>query len=142
MGNPTTFTSLRVRTETLAAAKTLSAKDSGKIFMLNLAGGFTVTLPAVGAAGNGWYAKFIVKTNPTTAYIIATPTADNDKILGNLNTSTGQTSAMDFETAGADQVNFVANQAKVGDYIHLMTDGVKWYVEGSGSVIASLTLTG
>ena len=70
MSQPTQITSLRVPTETLAAAKTLVAKDSGKTFMLNLAGGFTVTLPTLKAAGNGFAVRFIVKTNPTTAYIV------------------------------------------------------------------------
>lgn len=142
MSKPTKITSLLVPTETLAAAKTLTIKDAGKTFMLNLAGGFTVTLPALNAALNGWSAKFIVKTNPTTAYIVKPATGDEDTILGNLNSSTGQTSAMDFETTGGDQVNFVANQAKVGDYIDMTTDGVKWYVEGSATVIAALTITG
>ena len=142
MSQPTRITSLIIPTVTLAAATTLTAKDSGKTFMLNLAGGFTVTLPTMGPGINGWAAKFIVKTAPTTAYILAAVTADADTIKGNLNSSTGQTAAMDFETAGGDQVNFVANQAVAGDYIDLTTDGVNWYVEGSSTVIAALTITG
>jgi len=142
MGKPTKITSLLIPTETITAARTLLAGDSGKTFMLNLAGGFTVTLPALGTPINGWYAKFIVKTAPTTAYIVKPATGDEDTIKGNLNSSTGQTAAMDFETAGGDQVNFVANQAVAGDYIDITTDGVVWFVEGSCTVIAGLTITG
>lgn len=143
MSKPTTITSLRVPTETLTEATTLTAKDSGKTFMLNTAGGFTVTLPSFLKGGNGWACRFIVKTAPTTAYIIAAVTADADKIVGNMNTSTAQTTASDFEaTAGGDAVNFVANQAVIGDYIDIVTDGALWYVQGSSSVPAGLTITG
>ena len=141
MGNPTKITSLLIPTVTLTAATTLTRADSGKTFMLNTAGGFTVTLPTLNAALNGWAAKFIVKTAPTTAYIITAGT-DTDTIKGNLNSSTGQTAAMDFETAGGDVVNFVANQAVAGDYLDFTTDGVVWFVEGSATIIAALTITG
>lgn len=142
MGKPTQITSLLIPTKTLIAATTLLAGDSGKTFMLNLAGGFTVTLPGIAQVGNGWACRFVVKTNPTAAYVLAATTTDADKILGHLNTATAQTTASDIETTGGDAVNFVANQAKVGDYVDIFTDGTKWYVEGSSSVPAGLTITG
>jgi len=142
MGKPTQLTSLLIPTETLAAAKTLIPADGGKTFLLNLAGGFTVTLPAMADVKAGWSVAFKVKTAPTTAYIVAAVTADADTIVGHVVTATAHTTAGDIESTGGDQVNFVANQAVAGDWITLSTDGDVWYVYGSASVPAGLTITG
>ena len=128
--------------ESLAAAKTLTKEDNGKTFGLNLAGGFTATLPAHSTISPGYKVRFRVETAPTTAYIVAAATADVDTIVGGVNTCTAQTTAADFETAGADQVNFVASQAVVGDWIEIESNGTNWFVEGNCSVPAGITLTG
>ena len=48
--------------DTLIAAYTVIASDSGKTFMLDLAGGFAVTLPADADTDIGWNCRFYVKT--------------------------------------------------------------------------------
>ena len=58
----------------LTAATTLTAAQSGKLFTLGTAGGFTTTLPAPQA---GLEYEFVVKVAPTTAYIIATKGSSN-----------------------------------------------------------------
>jgi len=128
--------------ESLAAAKTLTKEDSGKTFGLNLVGGFTVTLPLHSAVPIGTKFRFRVETAPTTAYIISAGSGDEDTIVGAVNTCTAHTAASDFETAGADVVNFIASQAVVGDWIELQTNGTNWFVEGNCSVPAGITLTG
>lgn len=125
--------------ETLAAAKTLTGEDNGKTFLLNLAGGFTVTLPP---HASGLRFKFIVKTAPTTAYIIATATADVDTITGGFSSAELTDAAvMDYDAAG-DQINFVANQAAVGDWVEVISDGSNWYTSGHANLQAGLTITG
>ena len=80
--------------ESLITTKTLDSEDNGKTFGLNLAGGFTVTLPAVSSLNAGWKVRFRVETNPTTAYIITENTAyDTIIVFGNINTSPSQTAA-------------------------------------------------
>lgn len=142
MPKPTQITSLLIPTVTLAAAKTLIPADGGKTFLLNLVDGFTVTLPAMADVKAGWSVTCKVKTAPTTAYIVAAVTADADTIVGHFDTATGHTTAGDIESTGGDQVNFVASQAVAGDYVDFSTDGDVWYVHGSSSVPAGLTITG
>lgn len=125
--------------ETLTAADTLTAEDNGKVFFLNLAGGFTVTLPAV-ASSAGYRVKFVVITAPTTAYIVAS--AEGDNIFGGFDTSADGTAVDSEVTGGADQVNFVASTAVIGDYLELVSDGTSWYAGGHCNVAAGMTLTG
>ena len=46
--------------ETLSGAVTVTAKDSGKLFLCTAA---TVTLPSASDAGAGWHAKFVYKSS-------------------------------------------------------------------------------
>ncbi len=48
---------------TLDGSVTLTASDSGKIFLVNAA---TVTLPSAADAGAGWHAKFIHHTGSSS----------------------------------------------------------------------------
>lgn len=134
----TTYTPLTSSNiEVLTAARVLVAADAGKVFYLSLAGGFTVTLPANSTVG--FSCKFIVKTAPTTAYIVAAATADT--IAGSILSSSG--AAEDTEGAATgDQVNFVANTALVGDRLHVDMDGTSVYVFGICSGAGGITITG
>lgn len=121
----------------LTAAATLTEKDHGKTFLLNLAGGFTVTLPANSVAG--FRCTFIVGTAPTTAYIIAAATADT--MAGHVLSSSG--AAEDQEsTATGDQYNFVANTAVVGDRLDVFFDGTSVFVSGRCAAAGGGTITG
>lgn len=123
------------RVETLAAAKTLTAADSGKTFFLGLAGGFTVTLPAPAA---GLQFKFIVSVAPTTAYIIVTNGGANIMIGGinELEVDTGDDGPYDDN---ADTLNFVASTAVVGDYVEMISNGTSWYFHGQTNADGGIT---
>ncbi len=128
--------------ESLITTKVLDSEDNGKTFGLNLAGGFTVTLPAIATVNTGWKVRFRVETNPTTAYIITENAAsDTDIILGSINTSTGQTAAADFEVSGATFVTFVAAVALVGDWVTIENNGTNWFAYGQATVPAGITIT-
>lgn len=113
-------------TESLTAAATLDATDSGKIFFLNLAGGFTTTLPAPEA---GLALKFIVATAPTTAYIIS---AGSALIHGLGSSAEDATGAVD-NTSGVAvaTINLVAAKAQIGDCVDLISDGSKWFANAT-----------
>lgn len=129
----------KVPTKSLTAATTLTESDSGTLFYLNLAGGFTVTLPA---PTDGVEYNFIVGTAPTTAYIVANASGGTgDNMIGHVLSSSG--GAEDTETtAGGDQVNFVANTAVVGDRLHVVSDGTYWYVSAICAAAGGITITG
>ena len=136
----TTHSSSRNKVESLITTKTVSVEDSGKVFMLNLAGGFTVTLPsatATGVAGCHW--TFIVGTNPTTAYIIAGGT--DDKMAGKVVCSAGGNEDEENAITG-DQMNFVANTALIGDKIEIHCDGSGYYAYGITGAAGGITITG
>lgn len=121
--------------EILTAAKTLSADDSGKTLFLSLAGGFTVTLPAV---KEGLNFRFIIKTSPTTAYII---TGAAGTLVGGINELEVDTADDGPYTASAASLNFTANVAVLGDYADFHSDGVKWFVRGQTNADGGVTFS-
>lgn len=132
-------TTQRKATQSLVTTTTLVEADSGKTFFLNLAGGFTVTLPA---PTDGVEYTFVVGTAPTTAYIVANASGSSgDNMIGHVLSSSG--GAEDTETtAGGDQVNFVANTAVIGDRLHVISDGTNWYVSAACAAAGGITITG
>ena len=129
--------------ESLITTKSLDKEDNGKTFFLNLAGGFTVTLPAISTVDAGWKVKIVVGITPTTAYIVTEDTAsDTNIIVGNVTTSTGETTAAKFNASGFTLITFVVSSGAVkGDWIELVSDGTNYYVSGCTSVPAALTFT-
>ena len=133
-----TLESHRVGVEALTAAVTLKTSDSGKVFTLGTAGGFTVTLPVVTNA-KGCVFTFIVKVDPTTAYIIAGGTAD--KMSGKVVCSAGGNEDEENAITG-DQFNFVANTSLIGDKVEIICDGSGYYGYAITGVAGGITITG
>ena len=117
----------------LSAAQTLTREDSGKHVLLDLAGGFTVTLPPLEA---GLKFKFTVITAPTTAYIV--DSAEGDNMHGMILNRAG---VAGVAGSAEDQLNFVASQAIVGDTVDMSCDGTSWYFTGWANVAAGITAT-
>lgn len=139
MSKPTQFKSKLVTPRTLAAATTLTYGDSGKTLFLNLAGGFTVTLPKVKA---GLEFDFVVKTAPSGAnYIINTsdgqPTMYGQVYTTDINSATDP----DFNIVAASRFNFVDAVAVVGDSMRMISDGTYWYIRAFCSVYNAETIT-
>lgn len=130
----------RLNVESLTAASTLDNQDSGKIFMLNLAAGFTTTLPLPQAASSGWHATFVVGTAPTGGNYVLTSGAANIHSVGSSNQDAGGDAPSSAGTADTN-INFIANQALVGDRVTLFTDGTAYYAEFAVDEIADITLT-
>jgi hypothetical protein len=124
--------------ETVITTRVLTAADSGKTFFLALVGGFTVTLPVLTA---GFHATFIVAIAPTTAYIIIADASQLDSMAGGVHSS--QATSADTETAAtADQFNFVASQAVIGDRLDIWSDGTSWFGTAFVALTAGGTFTG
>lgn len=118
--------------ETLAAAATLTAADSGKTYILKAAAGATITLPAL---KSGVHFKFIIGSAfATTDWII--DSAEGDNIEGLLIVAGSPVVA-----SGEDQINFVNSAETVGDHVEFSCDGTNWYVSGAGNSAGSITAT-
>lgn len=118
--------------ETLSAAQTLIAADSGKTFILSAAAGVTITLPAL---QSGLNFKFIVGAAFATAnFVVAS--AEASKIQGVL-----VVNGASVDAADEDQINFVASAETIGDHIEIICDGTDWYASGVGSQAGSITAT-
>ena len=102
---------------------TLTADDSGKIFIVSQAAAHDITLPATSLAG--FHAKFILGTAGANDVDIVAGTADTMSgiELGDTNTAI---------TAASDKVTFDASNAVVGDFIEVISDGsVVWVTHGA-----------
>jgi hypothetical protein len=119
--------------EAVTVATTLTAKDSGKVFILKAAAGAQITLPAV-ATSAGLRFKFIVgQLFATTDWTIKAAT----------NAIEGSVLVNGAHVAGVDEntISFVASAESIGDFAELVCDGTNWYVNGSGVTAGAITLT-
>ena len=114
----------------LSADTTLTAADSGKIFMLD-AVGEAITLPAVSEGVNY---KFICNT--TTATTDWTITAPAAVIYGS-----AQVAGAVVAASAESVITLVVAKFLPGDWVSLLSDGTKWYVEGSVVTSAGCTFT-
>ena len=128
----------------LTAATSLVKADSGKIFMLNSATEFTVTLPAIADAGAGWNCKFVVKAAPSGADYVVTEkaSADTDKIVVNgINELEVDTSDDGVYNAGCTFINFKDGVAVQGDWVYIFCDGTNYYASGQTKADEGITAT-
>jgi len=119
--------------EAVTGATTLTAEDSGKVFILKAAAGAQITLPAV-ATSAGLRFKFIVGLAfATTDWTVKAAT----------NVIEGSVLVNGAHVAGVDEntISFVASAESIGDFAELVCDGTNWYVNGSGVSAGAITLT-
>lgn len=127
----------RGEVETISAAQTLTAADSGKTFILDAAAGATVTLPAL---AEGLNFRFVVGAAfATTNWVVASAEGDN---INGIIASLGATPA-GIPAVGEDQINFVATAESVGDYVELFCDfgNSQWIVSGACGANGGITVT-
>ena len=121
------------KVEFLTASRTLTANDSGKVLVLSVAGGLTVTLPS---AAPGLNYKFIVGTTFTTAGLINTAATD-ELYVGTLMLVDPAT-ATDMNAFSADVSNddtidlgSAAQGWLQGGYFNLVgLSDTRWHVDG------------
>lgn len=124
----------------LITTKTVTAAESGTTFILNLAAGFTCSLPT---PASGLYYNFIVGIAPTTAYIVkATSNGSTAANIAFAVTASAEDAAGHSGSANsaADLFSFVADKAVVGDQASCICDGTNWYWTGFCTVQDAFTL--
>jgi hypothetical protein len=115
--------------ESVTAAKTLTASDSGKTFLLPAAGK-AITLPAVTA---GVHFKFICSVTATSDWTIINGA---DVMYGS-----AEVAGAVVACSAKDIVTLVTAKFLPGDFIFLESDGTNWYVSGSVVTTAGCTFT-
>jgi len=107
------FFNTRKNIHTLTGAYQCLDSDSGKVFMLDLAAGFIVTLPADADTDIGWNCRFYVKTAADDAYLIKCQNVSGDQFVGGFSvasTTAGFGHAV-LAAANDSQIAFDANLA-------------------------------
>ena len=117
---------LKLKVENIAAARTLTAADSGKVFTIDQSSAYSITLPTAAAAGAGWHAKFILTTAASNAVEVI-PNSAEDTLIGMIGSADG--AAAESAESGVDQLIW-ASGAAVGDWAELVCDGLNFYVSG------------
>ena len=123
--------------EVLSAAQTLTAADSGKVFILDAAAGATITLPAL---AEGLKFKFVVGANfATSNWVIDSAEGDN---INGIISDMGSTVA-GVPAVGEDQINFVNSAESIGDWVELVCDysNSQWLVSGVCANNGGITAT-
>ncbi len=122
--------------EMVTAARTLTAKDSGKVLTLDSAGGaYSITLPTATSGEQGTHYKFIVwEETPTAAITIAAGSAIISLVMkdpgGNASNSTAGTAVSNI---------VVGTTAQQGDYINAMFWQGEWVAECLSSIDDAVT---
>ena len=115
---------VKKKVETVTEARTLTNDESGKVFMLDSAGGaYSITLPT--SLEDGVYYKFVVgEETPTGAITIAAGSAIVSMVMKDAGGDASNS------TVGTQISNIViGTSAEKGDYIDMMAAGDEWVAE-------------
>ena len=123
--------------EEISAARTLTAADSGKVFGINQASAYEITLPLAASAGPGWNAKFVLSTVAANAVTIANNTAE-DTIVGMSVGADG--SAGSSAESAVDEIVFISG-AQLGDSVELFCNGINYFAKAVAHDVAHVTIS-
>ena len=120
-------------TEAVTTTNVIGAAESGTTYFFNTTTGFVTTLPAPAV---GLRYKFIVKLVNTTT---------NHTIVCNGGASLFQGNVMVASTVvtavAGTSVNLVATTTDIGDHVEVISDGTSWFLSGSATTTAGITVT-
>ena len=128
---------LKLKYEEIAAARTLTAADSGKVFGVNQASAYEITLPLAASAGAGWNAKFVLSTVAANAVTIANNTAE-DTIVGM--TAGGDGGAGSSAESAVDEIVFISG-AQLGDQVEIFCNGINYFAKAIAHDVAHVTIS-
>ena len=126
----------RKKIEAVSAAKTVEVAECGTCFILT-SNSYTITMPAVDAAGNGWWCKFIVGADIATGPIVIDLAGADTLAFAAAAAEDGGAVVVN----GTAQINLVHTKAKKGDQIEMICDGSQWYATGIATLDEGQTST-
>jgi hypothetical protein len=127
----------KLKYEEIAAARTLTAADSGKVFGVNQASAYEITLPLAASAGAGWNAKFVLSTVAANAVTIANNT-DEDTIVGMV--AGGDGGAGSSAESAVDEIVFISG-AQLGDQVEIFCNGINYFAKAVAHDVAHITIS-
>jgi|TARA_R100000656_G_scaffold64623_1_gene49437 hypothetical protein len=135
------FFNTRKNVVSLTESYQLLAGDSGSVFMLNAAAGLTVTLPAVADALDGWNCSIYIATNisSNTGIITEKTASDTDVIIAQFVELEVDTADDGPSSVGCTTLTFANALDTIGDNLHIVCDGSKYYVTGSTKLDGAVT---
>ena len=122
--------------ETVAAANTITAAESGATFILSSATEFASTLPAP-AAGLNY--MFIIGAAPSGAAYTVVSNGGADVIILLVNELETDTTNDGPYDDNADTVTFADGVSVVGDWLQCVSDGTSWFCRGSTNADGGIT---
>ena len=128
---------MKLKYEQIAAARTLTAADSGKVFGVNQASAYEITLPLAASAGAGWHCKFVLSTAASNAVTIANNTAE-DTIIGM--TAGADGGAGSSAGSAVDEIVFISG-AELGDQVELFFNGIIYFAKAVAHDVAHITIS-
>jgi len=128
---------LKLKYEEISAARTLTAADSGKVFGVNQASAYEITLPLAASAGAGWNAKFVLSTVASNAVTIANNTAE-DTIVGMVAGADGGTG--NSAESAVDEIVFI-DGAALGDQVEIFCNGINYFAKAICHDVAHVTIS-
>ena len=128
---------MKLKYEQIAAARTLTAADSGKVFGVNQASAYEITLPLAATAGAGWHCKFVLSTVAANAVTIANNTAE-DTIVGM--TAGGDGGAGSSAESAVDEIVFISG-AQLGDQVEIFCNGINYFAKAIAHDVAHVTIS-
>jgi len=120
------------------AAITLTAEDSGSVFLINQGAAYAITLPECATEDNklmGWNAEFILDTADSNAVTVQVTGDDGDNMVGlgiDMEGSTGT------ESTGFDVLTFISGATK-GDRASIVCSGDYYYIFSAAADKAHIT---
>ena len=124
--------------EEVSAARTLPAADSGKVFGVNQASAYEITLPLAASAGAGWHCKFVLSKVASNAVTIANNTAE-DSIVGMVAGADDGSAGNSAESA-VDEIVFISGAA-LGDSVELFCNGINYFAKAIVHDVAHVTIS-
>lgn len=147
----------RKKIETLDTDKTVTVADCGTIFILNSgsdaiagrSGQYTVTLPKLNDAGNGWWCKFILSATDGGDVAISGSSGAGIVNVHIAAVASGSDAGPEAEGSGkghgqaplasAKHATFDVSACAVNDTLELVTNGSAWYGQAIVSGGAAIT---
>ena len=133
--------SRRVAVESVSAAKTLTADDCGKLFVVTATGSATyaLSLPAAVTAGEGWNASFNFISGSVAKDVNIDPNgSETVYVVGVAAVSSSLEDEILFKEMS--QITFPSGSVATGDRLKLVCDGTNWWAEGYTNDMLSGTI--
>jgi hypothetical protein len=112
----------------IAVATTLTASDSGAVISVS-GGPYTIALPTNASDYTGVNYSIVVNTAPGDAITIAAGSAIIFGQVGESEVDTGDDAPGSGSDTGVSNL-IIGATAHPGDYIDLVSDGTKWFIDG------------